>query len=659
MSMERAELEQWKPKEVARLLALVETERRYYQEIVASIPVSLLIVGPNLHAVSANRQFRMRVGKKNDEILGRPLAELLPIEGLQEVAEQVVNSGIATPKREMNWGGQDVVVTALPLRSWEEDSESEALLIIEEKAQPVASLTEQDQKALFVASSIEGMLWEVDYAVGGITYVSTGANELFGFLQEGGLPDKSVWGLRVAEGERKRVDEFYDRIDTSAGTVFSIEFLARHADGREFLARETVRVVRDETGKPLSMAGLTTNVAERRELEAQQSLAIKGEALQRLSAKLAHDLNNLLMIVAGYGEEMKNSLPADHTLHQDMKEILGATERLYSLTTQFQTYTRRPVVTPKITNFAALVSQVRPKIESALGPDLALEINLSPGLAKAKIDGAQIEDALVALARHAALAMHGHGSLKLSAENVLRGETIGSSQGLNMGAYLRLTLEGAGATMWGERLLEPWLAAEGQPREAELGVAAAYQILRQSQGDLSVDGAKLHLYLPMVSEAELEAEKALAATQVAAPPPAVEVAAEPESTLESILVVEDEGGIRALVRKILRRQGYQVLEASNGEEALRLLAESGTKVDLLLTDVMMPGMNGVELSQKALSQDGSLKVLFVSGYTDESVLEAGQFPSGTAFLQKPFTLGSLLGKVREVLDGGVARQAAS
>jgi CheY-like chemotaxis protein len=113
------------------------------------------------------------------------------------------------------------------------------------------------------------------------------------------------------------------------------------------------------------------------------------------------------------------------------------------------------------------------------------------------------------------------------------------------------------------------------------------------------------------------------------------------------------------VRKILRRQGYQVIEASNGDEALRLLAEAGTKVDLLLTDVMMPGMNGVELSQKALLQDASLKVLFVSGYTDESVLEAGQFPAGTAFLQKPFTLGSLLGKVREVLDGAAARQAAS
>jgi PAS domain S-box-containing protein len=659
MTMERAEFEQWKPKEVARLLALVETERRYYQEIVASIPVSLVIVGPNLNAVSANRQFRMRLGKKNSEILGRPIGDLLPIDGLQEAVEQVVHSGIATPKREMKWDGQDVVVTALPLRSWEEDSQAEALVILEEKAQTAAALTPQDQKALSVAASVEGMLWEVDYAAGGITHVSSGAEDLFGFPAERWLSDKSVWGLRVAESERQRVDEFYDQVGASAGTVFSIEFLARHANGQEFLARETVRVFRDAEGKPLRLAGLTTSVAERRELESQHALAVKGEALQRLSAKLAHDLNNLLMIIAGYSEEMKNALPAEHNLHQDMKEILGATERLYSLTTQFQTYTRRPVVTPKITSFSALAAQLRGKLETALGPDLSLEIHLPAGLAKAKVDAAQIEEAFVLLARHASVAMQGHGTLKLSAENVLRGESIGSSQGLNMGAYLRVTLEGDKAGMWGERLLEPWLEAEGQAREVELGVAAAYQIVRQSHGDLSVDGAKLHLYLPMVSEAELDAKRALAATTVVAPPPVVEVAAEVETTLESILVVEDEGGIRALVRKILRRQGYQVIEASNGEEALRLLAEEGTKVDLLLTDVMMPGMNGVELSQKALAQDGSLKVLFVSGYTDESVLEAGQFPAGTAFLQKPFTLGSLLGKVREVLDGGAARQAAS
>ncbi len=660
MSMDRAEFEQWKPKEVARLLALVETERRYYQEIVASIPVSLLIVGQDLKAVSANRQFRMRLGKKNDEILGRPLADLLPIEGLLEVAEQVLNSGITTPKRDLKWDDQNILVTALPLRSWEEDSESEALLIIEDQTHQVATLSQQDEKALSVAASIDGILWELDCTTGDIAHVSAGSEELLGFPAGRYLSDKTVWGLRVAEKELARVDAFYKQIGLSSETVFSIEFLAQAASGLQFLARETVKIHRDENGKPLRMAGLTTNIAERRELEAQQNLARKGDALQRLSAKLAHDLNNLLMIVAGYGEEMKSSLPAEHTLHQDMKEILGATERLYALTTQLQTYTRRPVMMPKITSVSEMILQARPKITSALGAGVSFEVQIADDEAKAKIDGAQIEEALVALARQASLEMKGTGYLRLTAESVARGEATGVEEGLEVGRYVRLTLEHEGHSKWGERLLEPWLQTDDQAREIELGVSSAYHIVRQSHGDLSLDGPKLHLYLPMVSAAELEAELArAAAARVVVPPPPVEVAVEPETTLESILVVEDEGGIRALVRKILRRQGYQVIEASNGEEALRLLADPANKVDLLLTDVMMPGMNGVELSHQALEQHAGLKVLFVSGYTDESVLEAGQFPAGTAFLQKPFTLGSLLGKVREVLDGGASRRAAS
>lgn len=659
MSMERAEFEQWKPKEVARLLALVETERRYYQEIVASIPVSLLIVGQNLLAVSSNRQFRIRLGKKNDEVLGRPVSDLLPLDGLPEIVEKVVSSGIPIPKREMYWDGKIVVVSALPLRSWEEDSQQEALLIIEEQSQASMPLSPEDRKALSVAASVEGMLWELDYAARGITHVSAAAGDLFGFPPERWLAGKTDWGLRVAESERQRVEDFYNHIEASSGNVFSIEFLALHADGHEFWVRETVRVERDAAGKPLRLAGLTTSVAERRELESQQSLAAKGEALQRLSAKLAHDLNNLLMIVAGYGEEMKNSLPAEHNLYQDMKEILGATERLYSLTTQFQAYTRRPLAAPRVTSLPAFISQLRPMLETALGPELSLEAHFPEELAKASLDTALMEEALVSLARHASFAMQGHGTLTLSAQNVLRGESIAISQSLNPGPYLRLTLEGLGSTVWSERLLEPWLEPDSQARELELGLASAYQILRQSRGDLSVDGTKLHLYLPVATEAELEAERSLAANQALAYPPPAENPPEPETTLESILVVEDEGGIRALVRKILRRHGYRVLEAANGEEALRLLAEAPTRIDLLLTDVMMPGMNGVELSQRALAQHASLKVLFVSGYTDESVLEAGHFPAGTAFLQKPFTLGSLLGKVREVLDNSAARQAAS
>lgn len=650
--MERAEFDKWKPKEVARLLALVETERRYYQEIVASIPVSLVVVSESRNVVSANRQFRIRTGRKNEELLGRPLADALPIDGLDPVLTQVLQSSAATPRQEFYWQDRPVNVTAMPLRNWEEDSEAEVLLVIEDSAGAAATLPASQRKALDITRDIDGMLWEVDYAAGGITYVSEGAEALFGYPAARWLEDTSVWGLRVASSDRARVDAFYDQISSSPGLVFSIEFLASHAEGHAFWVRETVRVTRDDQGRPLRLAGLSVDISERRELESQQTLAVKSDALQRLSARLAHDLNNLLMIIAGYGEEMKNSLPDEHPLHHDMQQIIDASQRVYALTTQFQTYTRKPHVQATPGSVPALLSGMRPRLEHNLGLNVRLDLDLPEDLARARMDTSAMEDALSSLTRLAGLRMQGSpGRLEISACNVLRGETTGVAGSLAPGAYVRLTLTPS-APAFPEAWVEPWLEPDEAAREAELGVAGAYQILRQSGGDVAIDGNRLHLYL----EAQVEVE---APAEPAPPAPVPIKPAEPEVSLETILVVEDEGGIRALVRKILKRQGYEVLEAAGGDEALAVLSSHGHKIDLLLTDVMMPGMNGVELSQRALANHNRLKVLFVSGYTDESVLEAGQFPAGTAFLQKPFTLGSLLGKVREVLDGGTAARLAA
>ncbi len=670
--MERADFEQWKPKEVARLLALVETERRYYQEIVANVPVSLLIVGPNLQAISSNRQFRVTTAKKNDEVLGKPLFELLPIDGAVELVQQVVSSGLAAPKIDAVWvlgeTSKPVTISVLPLRSWEEDSESEALVVIQEhvsSAPALPLLTPHQAKAVQLSAEVDAMLWEADIAKGRITYVNPRAEEMFGYTESTWLENAEIWTDRVAPSDRDRVKRFYEKLAESKGLNFSVEFLALRADQSTCVVRESVRVLRDEAGAPLKLFGCTSDISERRQIEDQHAAAQKGEALTRLSAKLAHDLNNLLMIIAGYGEELKNSLPAANPLHNDMKEILAATERLYSVTTQLQTYTRRPVIHSKITSVPAMLAQARPAIEKALGARVTYLVEQSPDLAKAKIDGPQIEQALIALAQHAYLELGGEGTVTLKADNVRFKESTGSDSGLDAGDYVRLSLSHTGTPMSPEarqRMLEPWLYSEESVRDIKMGLSTAYHILRQSQGELSVEsapgrGTTFLLYMPMVSIAELEADRALAAP--VAPPPVLEVPAEPETTLETILVVEDEGGIRALVRKILRRQGYNVLEASHGEEALRAMRDHDGQIDLLLTDVMMPGMNGVELSYKALESKPHLKVLFVSGYTDESLLEAGQFPAGTAFLQKPFTLGSLLGKVREVLDTTAMRHAAS
>lgn len=680
--MERADFEQWKPKEVARLLALVETERRYYQEIVANVPVSLLIVGPDQKVLSANRHFRITAGKKNDDIHGKPLEEVFPVEGALDLSRHVISTGLASPRTESEWrvGTGDhvedkkVLISGLPLRSWEEDSESEALLVIQDLIEPAVQapvLTEAQSRALKLSNDVNAMLWEADLTQGKILHVNQAAQNLFGYSESDWLSKPDLWMERIDAEDQDRVRRFYEEISQLEGTNFTVEFRGLRADKSPFYARETVRVDR-ENGRAVRMVGITTDITERREMEEQSAASQKAEALHRLTAKLAHDLNNLLMIVAGYGEELKNSLPVSNPLHQDMKEILNATERLYSLTTQLQSYTRRPVVTAKNMSIPAVVEQLRPQLERAVGSRVRIDTHFPGQLEKARIDSEQLGAALQSLAHHAYLELGGEGIVKISADNVRIAESTGTDSGLSVGDYVKLSVYHNGTGMnrdSRQRILEPWLYSEDSIREIKMGLSAAYHIVRASGGDLTVDAAPgkgtiFHLYLPMISRADREAERAAAAMAAQTPvtvipPPPVEAPADVATSLETILVVEDEGGIRALVRKILKRQGYQVLEASHGEEALQVMREHQGHIDLLLTDVMMPGMNGVDLSHKALAEKPHLRVLFVSGYTDESLLEAGQFPAGTAFLQKPFTLGSLLGKVREVLDTNAAKQAAS
>jgi PAS domain S-box-containing protein len=659
MAMDRADFDQWKPKEVVRLLALMETERRYYQEIVANLPVSVLIVGADQRVVSSNRFFRVRAGKKNDEVLGQDLAGVLPLPGVVELAQQVSSSSTPAPALAADWSNTPVLVHALPLRNWEEDSEVEALLIILENAAPAEKpRTAREIKSSELSEEVGAMLWEADLTTGKLTFVNKHAEALFGHAEAVWLEKDEVWTERVAPQDRERVKRFYASVHQSEATELTVEFQGRRADGSSLVARESIRIQRDETGKPVRMFGCTTDVSQRREIEDQYATFLKGEALHRLSAKLAHDLNNLLMIVAGYGEELKTALPTSNPLHNDMREILEATERLYTITTQLQSYTRRPVVTPKSTLVPQFLDGIRPSVERLLGSRVELRYEVAAGIGKAKIDAAQVEQALLAMAQHAFLELGGAGLVVLRAVNAAVSESTGRVGGLEAGDYIRLTLAHSGSALSlesRERLLEPWLYSEDSVRDVKMALAAAYQIARQSGGEVRADGEGFHLYVPMVSRAERDAERM---AEAAAPPaPAAPPAEEPK--LETILVVEDEGGIRALVRKILRRQGYHVLEASQGEEALAILRDHGDKIDLLLTDVMMPGMNGVELSYKAVEVRPEIRVMFVSGYTDESLLEAGKFPQGTAFLQKPFTLGSLLGKVREVLDAGKSREAAA
>jgi len=700
--MDRADLEQWRPKEVARLLALVETERRYYQEIVANVPVGLLVVDADLTILSANKYFRKLFGMRSDDVLRRKLEDLIPIPGLGDRVAEVIASfkpkertPIST-KIVLEDGTREIngLVGLQPLQGWELDAGQEVLVIFQDLAAvgtamaalpaPIEVVTEkvaekvpEPAKALApaapldsIVNDIDAVVWEADAHTMQYQFVSERAEELLGHPLAAWQNTENFWRNKVHEEDRDRVVDFY-RNAKETGTSHACEYRALTSTGATIWVREIVRVQRDEQGQALKFTGLTLDISGRRSADEQSKQSEKVEALGRLAAKVAHDFNNLLMIISGYGEELKSSLPPSSPLRNDMQEILQAADRVSVLTGQLQQYTKKIVLDPRLVDLNQLVKRLEPVLRRQLGDGVQLRIDAQADRAGAKVDPAQIEAAIVNLASHAKYGMRGLGRLTISTADLELDQDYGTPS--RSGSYILVSIADNGPGMDSEnraRLFEPWTAGDESMREERLLVTQAYNIVRQSGGDLAVssqpgEGTAFRIYLPSAAQVAAPATNPAAAISALMPPPletTPPVSApdlDPETSLETILVVEDEAGIRALVRKILRRQGYVVLEASNGDDALKICAGHKGKIDLLVTDVMMPRMSGRELADRLTALRPDLRILYVSGYTDDAMLSSGSFPSGTAFLQKPFTLGSLLGKVREVLDVGQSRRGAA
>ena len=634
--MERADLEQWKAREVARLLALLETERRYYQEIVAYIPVGILVLSSDLSVISSNRALRKIFGLRSGEALRR-MESLLPPEILRQV-EEVLRTGTAQtgilghtlqdPPRRVRVGIQVV-------RNWDEVAEPEALLTIEDLTDIDVAPAEAGLPASALLDQIDAVVWAAELPALGFVFVSRQAVELLGYPVEHWLNTPGFFRERIDPEDRDAVLAGLDRA-IEQGAEHAAEFRVRTADGRLRWLRESTRVLAGSDGQPAHLLGITADITERRALEDQLVQAERIDAVSKLAARMAHDLNNLLMIVNGYGEELLRSLGDSSPLRADMQEILDATGRVGALTTRLVEFTKPPAVAESVVDLAKLLPEWESGLRERLGPGIDFEVRHPEHPVPARAAAAQLERLVALLTGHAHEAMHGAGRMVLSAATAEITEDLRrASQGLQVGTYGVINLEHEGSVLHSaaaHALVEDFLPRKD---EGDFALWQAYALLRQSGGDLWLSGGEYRVYLP-------HAEMA-----VAEPAPVVE----PETPAPTVLVAEDEPGIRALVRKILRRQGYQVLEAADGEEALRVMREHGGSIDLLITDVMMPGLGGRGLAGHLREQRPDTKLLFISGYTGETPLHVADLPEGAAFLQKPFTLGSLLDRVKELLAG--------
>ncbi|HVP51056.1 MAG TPA: PAS domain S-box protein [Terriglobales bacterium] len=383
-----------------------------------------------------------------------------------------------------------------------------------------------------------------------------------------------------------------------------------------------------------------------RQSEKQLWQSQKMEAVGRLAGGVAHDFNNLLTVIKGYTELMLSDLKPLDPMRPEMEEVQKAADRAAALTRQMLAFSRRQVLAPKVVNLNYLVEDMNKLLRRLLGEDIDLCISLDDDLGCVKADPGQIEQVIMNLAVNARDAMPRGGKLTLETANLELDQSYSREHAMvKPGAYVMLAITDTGSGMDAETLshvFEPFFTTKEQGKGTGLGLSTVYGIVKQSGGYIwpysePGMGTTFKIYLPRVDEM---AERAQARTQA---PPGL-------GGTETILLVEDEEGVRGLTRQLLQRHGYTVLEAEHGQDALLLCERYSGPIHLLLSDVVLAQMSGRELVQRLTPLRPEMKVLYMSGYSDEAIFQHGVLEHGTAFLQKPFTTESLMRKLREVLD---------
>jgi two-component system cell cycle sensor histidine kinase/response regulator CckA len=393
------------------------------------------------------------------------------------------------------------------------------------------------------------------------------------------------------------------------------------------------------------------DVTERRILEKQLSMAAKMEAVGRLSGGIAHDFNNLLGVIIGYSQVLRRKLDPNSPLKEHAEEVEKAAQRAVSLTRQLLAFSRQQILTLAVVDLNTLVSDMQKMLPRLIGEDIAIDIDLDPSLGTTKADQGQIEQVVMNLAVNARDAMPNGGKLQIETANRdLDDYYCSEHPGAKPGRYIMLAMTDSGDGMTQQTLahiFEPFFTTKEVGKGTGLGLATVYGIVKQSGGYIWVDsalgfGSSFQIFLPRVEETVSKAT--------------IEAPTDNLRGTETILLVEDADALRKLAQSFLTDHGFKVITASSGEEALRVAEFHGKPINLLVTDVVMPGMNGRALADRLLAKQPNLKVLYISGYTDSFIAGHGVLEEGTFLLHKPFTEEVLIRKVRDVLDGRPSRR---
>ena len=516
---------------------------------------------------------------------------------------------------------------------------------VTERRRVERELAASEERYRLISRSTHDLVYDWDVAAGSIAW-NDAVTSAFRHAPHSVRADLAWWEEQVHPDDRARVIASLGGAVESGADTWTEEYRFRRGTGDYAFVLDRGSFQRGPDGRAVRMVGMMVDLSERRQLEEQLRQAQKMEAVGQLAGGMAHDFNNIMTAVQLHTEFLLEALHASDPRRRDAEEVARAVSRAAGLTRQLLAFSRKQLLSPRLLDLNGTVRETAKMLRRLIGEDIALATTLEPELWPVHADEGQLEQVLINLALNARDAMPGGGRLEIETLNVTFDESAAAySAKMTPGSYVRLSVSDTGHGMDAKtraKVFEPFFTTKPVGEGTGLGLAMVYGIVKQSGGYIWVDsapgqGATFRIFLPRAPEEQ----------DAAGASPSVLV---PARGAETVLLVEDEEAVRGLARRVLQRQGYRVIEARNGREALATAAAHVGEIHLLLTDAVMPELGGLELVTALRAQRPGLRVLVVSGYSSDDAERRGHAASGVAFLQKPFTMHQLASVVRAVID---------
>ncbi len=615
-------------------------------------PIGLCVVDRELRYVRINEAMAAHNRVPVHEHLGRRMPEVMPelttdleplVRRILETGEPVRAHELCVRLRRDAFRPIWFLGSGYPVRSETGEIIGVGIVAVDITVRKAAeeALAESNARFRQLADNIPAIFWLAELDPPKMVYLSPAFEEIWGRSAQSLMDDPSGFLRAVHPDDRTRVRAVAKDLPTIG---YDIEYRMLRPDGETRWIRDRGFPIRDEDGRVRRAAGIASDVTEQKRLEDQLLQAGKMESLGRLAGGVAHDFNNLMTAILGHAAFVAAALPASHEAREDLAQIEDAARRASGLTRQLLAFARRQVIEPRLVDVNDLVANLDALLRRLIGEDIELATLLGPEAHCVRADPSQLEQVLVNLAVNARDAMPAGGKLVLETHSVSLMEGDPSLL-LPPGRWVRISVCDTGqgiAPAVRAHLFEPFFTTKEPGKGTGLGLATCYGIVEQCGGHIFVDsrpgaGARFDVFLPQVEGAPVRA-------RASAP-------SSPPRGSETVLLVEDEPLVREVAARTLRAQGYAVIEAGDGGEALARARAHSSPIHLLVADVVMPRMGGVELAERLRAERPDTRVLHVSGYLERSLPTTPKPPAGTAFLQKPFLPEQLARKVRAVLEG--------